>query len=40
MFTSGMAILVCSVTMRMRQPGPPWAMPMPPPMTTPSIKAM
>ena len=37
MAVSGMAILVRSVTMRSV---PPWLMPMPPPMTMPSMKAM
>lgn len=37
MLVSGMAILVRSVTMRQR---PPWLMPIPPPMTMPSMKAI
>jgi hypothetical protein len=40
MFTSGIAIFVRSVTMRRPLSGPPWAMPMPPPITTPSISAI
>ena len=37
MMVSGMAILVFSVTTRKLAP---WLMPMPPPMTMPSMKAM